>query len=485
MTKGKREGLFLPGDEVITLPASLWSAYSGRNRHGDHPTLKEGDLIWLEPMSLGLSAISSAADVKSLQWARWGREGERLLNVIDRHHRHILPDAFNPDGMVDEVTDLFGQVPRPDITDEIPSFSSWKEDKLPGPAASFAARVRNGNLVFEGAKAKVKKVALAPLAQPHPGCAPFYRDAGADMAQAADVVSNHNLPLRGFKVYRTTSERGNSAPWHFASQGVYGDKGELGANRQKLNKTCDLLMEEDAPVGCLRITVRALSRRELALLLASCSVDWRLGGGKSLGLDHCRVVSIAMREFSDEGLLGETVVMDRKDDKPVELSELYRKELENDAQLASRLQLWQASQVPVQKMRYPRSVLENRNKLSRGGHVWFQRHSQPRKSERDGAVEGLQVMHAAGEVQSATGLDAVRAQPLPQFDPKNPESDVLYGYDLFIGDGPEWVEQMRDRQSHVKKIELFSPEKHSQASHQSGGNQSQNRDSRQDARRQR
>src|SRR5690606_28150940 len=95
----------------ISLPPALWAAYLGRHAHGGAPELKPNDLVWLEPASPTMDRLTSAHDVKSIQWARWGRRGEALRAVIERHHPHVLPDSLNPDGLVDEVTDLFGQVP--------------------------------------------------------------------------------------------------------------------------------------------------------------------------------------------------------------------------------------------------------------------------------------------------------------------------------------------------------------------------------------
>lgn len=481
--KGKREGLFLAAGSEITLPAGMWSAYAGRNRHGDHPELRKGDLVWLEPKSFELETISAAVDVKSIQWARWGREGERLLDVVAKRHSGQLPDAFNPDGKVDEVTDLFGQVPRKDMADEIPSYKDWKARKLSGPAPSFAARVRPGNLVFKGAKKKVQSVALAPLAPPHPGCAAFYRDTGSDLVNAADTVGNHNLPLRGYKVFRTTTERGELAPWKFTVQGVYNNKGTLNPPQQRVNKTCDLLPEDGAPLGCLRITVRAMNQRELMVLLAACAVDWRLGGGKPLGLGLCRATSVTLREFCDNGSLGVPVCMKRDGDAIAILPQSFAGELATDKELVKRMGLWQASQAPVAKLRYPRAVNENRNGKSRGGHVWFQRHAQPRKAVREGEhPKGLQVLHIAGDLAAKANAKALRAQPLPLFDQANPQADALYGHDLIAGEGPEWSEQTQDRRTLYKKLEPFDPARHARTGDQSGGNQGQNRDRRQNDR---
>lgn len=482
--RGKREGLFRAEGEPIPVPSTLWAAYLGRHRHSDHNELKKGDLVWLEPKNPGCSKIDSADDIESIQWARWGRRGERLLDVVAKHHSAQLPDAFNPDGKVDEVTDLFGQVPREDLADEIDP--NWKQKGLPGPAKSFAGRIRCGNLVFQAAANKVEKTVLAPLAQPHPGCAAFYRAwAETDPGQAADKTSNHNLPLRGFKVYRTTRECGDNAPWKYSVQGIYDDKGELRPSGQKLNKTVELLPMSCGIQGKLRIAVRALTERELTLLLSACAVDWRLGGGKPLGLGHCRIRSATLRQFLDEGNLSEPVAINREADSPAELPMPYGAEPSQDKQLVARMQLWQASQMQIDQLRYPRAVIENRQK-NRGGHVWFQRHAQPKKSVAEGAVPvGLQTLHLAGELKNKAGKSRLRAQPLPVFDADNPPADVLYGYDLFAGEGDEWQEKTRNRETHHKKLEPFDPVKYARDSDASGGHQGQTGETRKKQRRNR
>lgn len=279
---GKKEGLLRTEGDPITLPAQLWVEYRGRHRHSEHSELKKGDLVWLELANPGAGRPRQGSDVASIQWARWGRRGIRLLDLVKDKHPQILPDCANPDGKVDSVTDLFGQIPNPDLADSIEP--GWRERKL-GPAGPFAARVRPQNLVFRDAKAKVRATTLAPLAPPHPGCAAFYRE-----QTDPDLVANdENTGLRGYKVYRTSGESGDVAPWNYSVQGVYDEQGLPKPAGQKTNKTCDLLPAN--LTGRLRIACRALTARELALLVAACSVDWRLGGGKPLGLGHCRITS--------------------------------------------------------------------------------------------------------------------------------------------------------------------------------------------------
>ncbi len=464
-TKGEqREGIFLGSGWRLTLPASLWAAYLGRHAHGAVGELREGDLVWLEPAQPDLDRVRSAEDVRSIQWARWGRRGSRLLDVIIEHHSHLLPDAFNPDGLVDEVTDLFGQVPAAD--------SSGPRNG-PGPAGPFAARVRPENVVFEGAwpKQVERSVPLAPLLAPHPGCAAFYRD-----QDDADLVANDQATgLRGYKVYRTTSARGADAPWRYETQPVFGNDGlpRLPA-QQKVNKSCDLLRE--GATGRLRIAFRALSRRELALLVAACTVDWRLGGGKPLGLGHCRVRELrAVDEFGEE-----LVSLSRSGEELSPLPEALESEL---GRVRDRLRMWQASQRPVPLLRYPRAVERNKHSLSRGGHAWFKRHAEPQKRQEDyeGTVgRGLQTTPVAEKLCERAGKDLIRAQTLPRFDPGEPAADVLYGYDLIASKQPG---SHRNDPWRITDVEPFDAKKHGTGRERSGGNQSQNRKTRRDGRR--
>ncbi len=468
--RGKREGLFRRSDTIVTLDRMLWAAYSGRNRHGDHPELRKGDLVWLEHEDPNHGPIRTEADavgIKSIQWARWGRTGERLLKVIADRHSAVMPDAVNPDRLVDEVTDLFGQVPRADLAKAL-----FKGE--PAPAGPFIARVRPENLVFFDAMqgGVERSVALAPLAPPHPGCAAFYRAWNGDPA-GLDSVANRDLGLRGYKVYRTTAESGRSAPWNFGVQGVYDDGGGLKDPRQRVNKSCDLLKAGQS--GRLRLACRALSRREIALLLAVCSVDWRLGGGKPLGLGWCRVSSArVVDEFGNE-----LWALERLGDELVPLpADLVGELVEDDLR---RLASWQASQRPVAKLRYPRAVTENRNKKSRGGHAWFARHASPKKTGEDFPV-GLETLWTDGELKTLAGAEQVRAQALPPFDPSQPNADTLYGYDLFSGDSNDFRVKASNYRTFNSKLEPFDPKKHVLGDDRSGGQQGQNRDLRRDER---
>ena len=436
--KGKREGVFLSDENrLLELPPQLWLAYSGRNVHGDRPELRKGDLVWLEPADPESTKIDRPEDVKSLQWARWGRHGQSLEEMIPQH---VRPDYLRDDGLVDEVTDLFGQVPL----------------EGGGKALAFAARLRPENLVFRDAAddpAKVqKKVTLAPLAPPHPGCIAFYRD-----NHDPDAVSDSD-PLCGYKVYRASSDGGDKAPWLYAVQGMYGDHGELKPPK-KVNKTCDLVSA--GLMGTLRIAFRALTKRELAIMLQACAVPWRLGGGKPLGLGLCKV---CVKQAIDE----DGNVIDTSD-----LQSLVPPEIQQ------RVAAWVASQEPVAMVRYPRAAERNRNKISRGGHVWFKRHASPRmvSGNRDNGCEpGLQPLYIAGALVKraceqgepvAPQTPMVAGQILPPLQTEHPQDDVLYGYDGF---GVE--ETQGDRAKRVfQAIEPFDPARHVTGQEQSGGNQ--------------
>lgn len=459
--KGKREGLFLSGNQTLVLPAELWSAYSGRNVHGDRSELRTGDLVWLEPVDPGAQKIATAADVRSIQWARWGKRGQALMEKMPSW---ILPDSMQGDGLVDEVTDLFGQVPL----------------ERNAKAPSFAARIRPENLVFLDAATKVERVRLAPLAPPHPGCIAFYRD-----NEDPDKISE-NDDLRGYKVYRTTSEEGAEAPWRYEVQGVYGDGGELKQEPQKVCKTCDLLPKDFT--GQLRIAFRGLTPRELALLLQASAVPWRLGGGKPLGLGLCRVSVVALIDEDGEPLRVPGWTMAKGEDDVLRI-EGWQQEVRD---LQERVELWVASQLPVARLRYPRAVEENNFKKSRGGHVWFKRHASPRMVSQkggEGRQPGLEPLHIDGALKAAAeaagqpvdpGLPLIAGQVLPTFDAEHPEQDVLYGYD-----GYNAKAELRDRPRRqvYLEIEPFDPATHVTGREQSEGSHGKDAQFRQDQKR--
>jgi hypothetical protein len=412
-TERKQEALYQPQDEVITIPSDLWAEYLGRNRFGIRSELAPNDLVWLEPApTLGDHPITQALHVVSLQWARWGKRGIRLLDKIPKQ---LLPDAWNPDGKVDEVTDLFGQV---------------SESTLNGTDASttsFTARIRPDNLVFEGLRPKLETVVLAPLSNPHPGCLAFYRSC-AD----PDKVSYDDHPLRGYKVYRNTQELGPQAPWLYDTQGVYEQKRLKLPPKQKTNTTVQLV-----PIGSegmIRISFRGLTERELALLIQTCSIPWRLGGGKPLGLGRCQIVGLAI--IDEDGIHHADIDNWLGFDWRTALQQPEQ----NGASIASRAAAWTASQTPVRHMRYPRAIKGN----ARGGHAWFTIHAKPRAVDAPDSGKreaGLTPIRITGELaqrarEQGEQLDVCQpllsGQTLPIFNPQEPQADVLYGYDLEV-----------------------------------------------------
>lgn len=444
-----REGAVLLDGPVIELPDSFWRVYQGRNRHSVRPELKKGDLIWLEPDDPECKKINSASDIRSIQWARWGRKGIAFKDLLPQHAK---PDSFNRDGFVDCVTDLFGQVPM----DE--------EGKAAGP---FAARIRPHNLIFFDAKNKlIPGVTLAPLSSPHPGCRAFYRD-----CDDLDVL-NKNSPLKGYKVYRNTREHGETAPWHYRVQGIYDKQGKLETSeKQKINITADLLKEK--VTGKLRIAFRALDKTEMALLLTTCSLDWKLGGGKPLGLGHCRVTSIKV--LDEEGNMVRQFSRDPNSEEPMQLP----------AEIASlvcefvpRIRLYQESQRPVDKLRYPRLVKPNGNRNTRGGHAWFSTFAVPKKSGKNNQDPvGLSTVWTKDNLRrKAEGKTQIRAQALPPLNIENPKADQLYGYDCICP--PEKCEKLKDNRILYGDFEQFDESAHHHAIGISGGNTSQNRETR-------
>ena len=460
----KREGVFLAGEKTLTLPPELWGAYSGRNVHGDRPELENRDLVWLEPMDpeTDKDKIDKPEQVKSIQWARWGRRGQTLKELMHNGFPQVLPDYLQPDGLVDEVTDLFGQV------------SSDRDAKAP----MFAARLRPENLVFRDAASNVERVTLTPLAAPHPGCIAFYRD-----NPSADDVSDKDT-LRGYKVYRTTKERGTEAPWRYDVQGIYDNSGLLRRGPQKMNKTCDLVPEGQP--GKLRIAFRGLSLRELALVLQACQVPWRLGGGKPLGLGLCkiRVRKLIGEDGQPLQVPGWTILPEKDGSLRID----GWQSLVGD--LRDRVRMWEASQEPVAKLRYPRAVDKNKNSLTRGGHTWFKCHASPRKVDPDGTRErGLEAIHIAGDLvaiaqKEGEVLDSqdpmIRGQVLPPFDPAQPYADVLYGYDGFGIEGEDTGQQRT-----LLRIEPFDEGHHPTGQEQSEGNQGKDRNFRKNQKRRR
>jgi hypothetical protein len=397
----KHEGLYKPSDQVIELPESLWTQYRESHRHSAFPELLAGDLIWLEPRDPSADRLKCSDDVVSIQWSRFGRRGVAAKDLLKKQAPNVVPKS---NGFIDRATDLFGYVTvRGERTGE-----------------ARLSRVRPDNLVFDE-DCQTERVTLAVMGQPHPGCIGFYRDGGPQ-----DVSGKS--PLRGYKVYRNTKERGPSAPWHYSVQGVYGNNGDLRPADGKTTCTCDLIRQ--GAIGTIRMALRSVSRSELLLLLNLCGVDWRLGGGKPLGLGHCRVISVdLLDEFGERSpllpdqpwkpLTDEASAMP---DRPRRTNAPSIEAAQIESQIGTRLDCYQATQRPVERLRYPRLMVNG----STGGHLWFSTLCQPRL----GGGEGLLPRQARGELV-AQGL-ILAAQCLPKFDPVNPMQDVLYGHDCSL-----------------------------------------------------
>ena len=418
----KKEGLFLPSGKTVQLPEELKMSYNSRNAHGSFSEVKDGMLLWLE-VPEGKEKITSADDIQSLQWARWGKKGINIKKLLDVN---VFPDSIMEDGKVDIVADLFGQIPR--------------QEKA---ACPFAARIRPENLVFPDGKHHLEKETLAPLAQPHPGCLAFYRE-----CDDIDALNYKTAKMRGYKVYRNTLERGENAPWKFNVQGIY-KNGKLLDPKQKVNKTAELLKE--GMDGYLNISLRSLSLDELALVFAVCTVDWKIGGGRPLGLGHCKVMELEILN-EDMNVVYRTSSSDGESLKIDDSCfEVITEEWEEtgDTSFSSliedykkRLELYKLSQKPVPFLRYPRAAEANRNQDNRGGHIWFMRHAAPKKN----GGKGLEVLLVGGELEKKAKKDSVKAQVLPEI---GSDDEQLYGYDML----PE-VEKVR-RQNIVMKLEKY------------------------------
>jgi hypothetical protein len=193
-----------------------------------------------------------------------------------------------------------------------------------------------------------------------------------------------------------------------------------------MSQKCELINERS--IGEVTLSLRSLSRWELAYLIALCTVDWRLGGGKPLGLGHCRPLSVELVD-ADSGklekfdLASEDLGIDRSAPAPVPAA--FRSEI--DPVHLDRLKFYQATQRPVKLLRYPRLHQDG----SRGGHAWFQRNAVPKVSNDHGSgSRGLRVLPVTGPLQVRAGAPFIQAQALPRFNPKDHLADVLYGYDI-------------------------------------------------------
>lgn len=430
-TKGiKKEGCFLPGKDSnsrIEISPKLWADYANRNRFGSHPKLEKGDLVWIEPENPNAATVSNEKEIASLQWARWGKKG---VNLSEKLPKHIRPCASTPDGKVDMVTDLFGMVPMEECS-----------------VKAFASRIRCHNLVFKSGKSHLlEKVTLAVLSQPHPGCVAFYRkgDAG-NISQKSD--------LKGYKVYRNSVD--GDSPWKYEVQGVYGNSGKLQLPAKGAITKCVDLLDKNL-TGTLKIGVRALSEEEMSVLLMTLAADWKLGGGKPLGLGHCQVQKV---KFTDEDGKSETL-MERKG-KEMPLPAEFAK---NVKRYEERVKLYQKSQEPVEKLRYPRAAGKNNKDVRREGLQWFSRHATPKKG-----TKGLQDL-CMKDGRTFAG------QVLPELSLN--KDDFLYGYDLIpVGE----IEKSKDKRTMYENFDPFDENREYMPSNR-GQNISQNAKSRQENR---
>ena len=436
------EGAFQPSrGKTMFLPKSLWADYQGRNRNSVVKELRKGQVVWLESHHAD-KTIVDVGDVKSIQWARWGRSGSKLISVIPDGFR---PDSMNTDGKVDIVSDLFGTV-----------FMKEKElgaDQI----TSFAARIVPENLVFKDSAGSVFSNNMPPLSSPHPGCVAFYLD-----NENYDTISIQDLP-RGYKVYRNTTktEQDHDAPWHYDTQPIYErNTPKKYSEAGEMVYSADLLPADKT--GTLKLSFRALNNKELSLLLLALSCDLRFGGGKPVGLGHC---------------ISKKIKVTKEDGSTICEFEPERAKLPDgfalDDAVLKRAELYCKTQEPVDMIRYPRFTKENGD---RGGMIWFAYFAVVKK----GTGVGLQTTWTDGELREKAGKDQIKAQALPKFDPENPSADCLYGYDAQF----EISQTTRDRRNLVSRIIPPDEVKVNPNAHRDDNN-SQNRGSRQDDRRRR
>jgi len=459
--KPKREGAFLPNGPVITAPSYLWGEYSSRNRHGVRPELKKGDLIWIEHVDpkAGTDSVRSADDIASLQWARWGKSGDRLINLLP--HDSFISDRYQVDGKVDEITNMFGQVGMEPENQHV----------------TFGGRLRPDNLVFDnGTEQIIPDVTLAPLSSPHVACSAFYRK-----TESADSVSPKDK-LKGYKVYRNSREHGKTAPWLYQTQGIYDEGGKpKDPKSQKMVQTVDLLQANTT--GSLQITFHAFTQRELAILVQCCCLPWKIGGGKPLGLGATTVQIVSLLDETGQPLqVSEWEIVEDGESLRIDG---FQKAIDD---IIPRAQIWKRLQEPVDTLRYPRAVSTNNNRKQRGGHEWFKRHALRRKGNQDSTPKkGLQSLHIGGDllqnaIDAGKTLDKseplIAGQILPPFDSNNPTSDLLFGFDG-IDVNTRHPQRGERGEAIYNDIQPFHPKTHITGSEKSGGNTSQNQESRQ------
>ena len=455
----------------IILPSKLWLHYQGRNRFagsGGRKELKEGDLVWLESKS-PKGIIEDGNDVKSIQWARWGREGVNFKETLKEHgYGYMWPDSDSErkdNKKVDITSDLFGSVPL--------SNDAYN---------AFAGRVRPDNLVFE-AGTGFMTCEMAPLSSPHPGCVAFYMD-----NDNYDEISLEDLP-KGYKVYRTTKERGKDAPWNYSVQPIFKD-GKPIPFEQVQDKTCMAELVNEGSIGHFKLSYRSLTKKEFALLLLVLSCDLRIGGGKPFGLGHCIVTHVDAFNENGENIFSFTP--QKKATIPTDYTEAV------PAEWLERANYYCMTQLPVEKLRYPRTIDEKG--YQHGGMCWFALYASVKKNMKkkqnqdteEKKLRGLETKWISHNPENdklkelqQKGYQQICAQGLPQFQPSNPAADMLFGYDVGLKFKREEEEGGQNKKSKKKYITDFRKDGFKDEKFHGYGNDSQNRQKRQDDRRNR
>jgi hypothetical protein len=158
---------------------------------------------------------------------------------------------------------------------------------------------------------------------PHPGCEPFYQ--------------NNDETLKGYKVYRNSCN--TKSPWLITPP----------EPKDKFNKTVDLIPKDI--LGNLTISFKGLNDKELSLLLEVCRVDWKIGGGKPLGLGHVRVQEVEwLDEFADIKWRSSIDAQGYKSKSDLNNTINYE---DNLKQYQPRIKLYVESQKPKNEIAYP------------------------------------------------------------------------------------------------------------------------------------
>lgn len=372
-TRVKKEAMVRGEGLELVLPQKYWRQYEDVNPQNRHP-LEKGTIIWLEPADDALTAITNVDQIRSIQWTRWSKKTRMLCEGISSEY---WPDfAQSKPDQVDAVTNLFGQV------------NSSNYEDVP----EFAGRIRAENLVFSGAKKTLENLPLAPLAQPHVGCFQFYKKKGP----------KGQWMFRGYKVYRVSKD--DDTPWKYGVQFVCDNQGKMeDFNQQNQGKWVQKLPA--GQIGHVRIAFRGLTDAELALLYTVCTTKWRLGSGKPFGLGLC-ATRACVQLWNDDGTISAPSV----------------NSLLPAPEIANRKTLWEATQQPVAKVRYPRAGNRTQrnalnNNIHRGGHCWFSLFSS------------AQGNYTLKDLHMANGSN-IPGQLLPEFDIRNPSADWLDHLDI-------------------------------------------------------